>query len=386
MTYSNSLSMPAGAQLTPDFMLTVNERDVTANIRDRLITLTLTDNRGVEVDQLDIVLDDADGQLALPARGAVIKLSLGWQGELLTDKGEFTVDEVLHGGTPDTLTVRARSANFRGSLNTRREMSWHDTTLDEVIKQIAERNELKLAIAAEFVNVAISHIDQTKETDASFLTRLASLYGAAATIKAGCLLFIRPGSGRSASGKPIPPLTLTRKEGDSHSFTIADRSAYTGVTANWLNTKVSKPEKITLQRKMKKQHQAAPAHPAAKQKSTAAANASDENQGEYLVGSKDNLLALTKIYPNRSTAIHAAKAKWEELQRGVAEFSLMLAMGRADIFPETPVRVRGFKSVIDAQPWLISKVEHRLNSSGYTTILNFEMLLSDIEYGTISGK
>ena len=78
--------------------------------------------------------------------------------------------------------------------------------------------------------------------------------------------------------------------------------------------------------------------------------------------------------------MRAAKAKWEKLQRGVAEFSLTLAMGRADLFPETPIRVSGFKSVIDAQPWLISKVTHSLSGNGYTTTLELEVLLSDVEY------
>ena len=36
--------------------------------------------------------------------------------------------------------------------------------------------------------------------------------------------------------------------------------------------------------------------------------------------------------------------------------------------------------MIDAQPWLISKVTHSLSSSGYTTQLDFEVLLSDVEY------
>lgn len=78
--------------------------------------------------------------------------------------------------------------------------------------------------------------------------------------------------------------------------------------------------------------------------------------------------------------MRAAKDKWEKLQRGVAEFSLTLAIGRADLFPETPVRVSGFKSAIDARPWLISTVTHNLNGNGYTTTLDFEVLLYDMEY------
>jgi len=79
-------------------------------------------------------------------------------------------------------------------------------------------------------------------------------------------------------------------------------------------------------------------------------------------------------------AMRAAKAKWEKLQRGIVEFSITLAMGRSALYPETPVSVSGFKSVIDAQPWIISKVTHRLSGSGYTRQLEFEVLLSDVEY------
>lgn len=373
------LPVQAGAQIAPDFMLTVNAKDVTANIRDRLISLTLTDNRGFDADQLDLELDDADGQLAMPVRGAVIKLFLGWKGQPLIGKGEFTVDEVEHHGAPDMMTIRARSVDFRGTLNSRREVSYHDTTLGAVVTQIAERNSLKAVLADGFAALAVSHIDQTQETDTTFLTRLASLYGAVAAIKAGKLLFLRPGSGVTASGRPIPQLTIMRQDGDRHTFSIADRGAYTGVTASWLHTKDPKPKKVKVKRKPKEKHLRALEHPAAKKKK-AAAKTPEAREGDYLAGTEDNVFALTTVYATKAAAMRAAKAKWDKLQRGVAEFSLTLAMGRADLFPETPVKVSGFKAVIDAQPWLISKVTHSLSGSGYTTALDFEVLLSNVEY------
>ncbi len=378
------LPVQAGAQMQPEFLLTVNAKDITANIRDRLISLTLTDNRGFDADQLDLELDDADGQLAMPVRGAVIKLYLGWKGQALIGKGEFTVDEVEHHGAPDTMVIRARSVDFRGSLNSRREVSYHDTTLGKVVTQIAERNSLKPMLADGFAALPVAHIDQTQETDTKFLTRLASLYGAVAAIKAGRLLFLRPGSGVTASGKPIPQLTITRQDGDRHTFSIADRGAYTGVTASWLHTKDPKPKKVKVKRVPKEKHLRALEHPAAKKKK-AAAKTPEAPEGDYLAGTEDNVFALTTVYATKATAMRAAKAKWDKLQRGVAEFSLTLAMGRADLFPETPVRVSGFKAVIDAQPWLISKVTHSLNGSGYTTALEFEVLLSNIEYDAEEG-
>lgn len=380
MTGVSSLPVQAGARLAPDFMLKVNSRDVTTNIRDRLISLTLTDNRGFEADQLDIELDDADGKLAMPVRGAEVTLFLGWKGQALIGKGSFTVDEVEHHGTPDTMTIRARSADFRGSLNSRREDSYHETTLGEIVMRIAARNNLQAMLADGFAEIAVAHIDQTQETDAKFLTRLATLYGAVAAVKAGRLLFIRPGNGVTISGKPIPQMTITRKDGDRHTFSIADRGAYTGVSASWLHTKDPKPKKVKLKRKPKIKHLRALEHPAAKKTKAKAVKTPEAREGDYLAGSEDNVYTLTTVYATKAAAMRAAKAKWEKLQRGVAEFTLSLAMGRADIFPETPVRVSGFKAVIDAQPWIISKVTHSLNGSGYTTALELEVLLSDVEY------
>lgn len=374
------VSLPAGARIAPDFSLTLQGNNITHNIRARLLSLTLTDNRGFEADQLDIELDDSDGLMVMPQRNAVLSLALGWQGSQLIHKGRFTVDEVEHRGAPDTLTIRARSADFRGSLNTRREASYHDTTLGDIVQQIAARNQLTAKLAAGLDVIKISHIDQTQETDAAFATRLASLNGAVAAVKNGCLLFIRPGNCTTVNGKPLPVMTITRRDGVRHNFSLADRDAYTGVTASWLNTRQPKPQKVKLQRKPKPQHQRALQHPKAKPATHKAAKPAEAQKGEYLVGAEDNVFTLPTVYATQAAAMRAAQAKWEKLQRGVAEFSLSLAMGRADLVPETPVQVSGFKQVIDAQPWIVSKVVHNLSNSGFTTAVELEVLLSDVNY------
>ena len=77
------MTIDAGTSLAPAYMLTLNSQDITSNFSDRLISLTMTDNRGFEADQLDIELDDTDGKVELPLRGAVMfivvirKISMG---------------------------------------------------------------------------------------------------------------------------------------------------------------------------------------------------------------------------------------------------------------------------------------------------------------------
>ncbi len=83
----DALTFDAGSTLTPDYMLMLDSRDITGNISDRLMSMTLTDNRGFEADQLDIELNDADGQVGLPVRGAVLTVYIGWKGFALVCKG-----------------------------------------------------------------------------------------------------------------------------------------------------------------------------------------------------------------------------------------------------------------------------------------------------------
>lgn len=220
-------------------------KDISTLITHRLIQLTLTDNRGFEADQLDLELDDTDGLLALPSRGAILSVGLGWQNSPLTYKGEYTVDELTHDGPPDKVTIRARSADLRGTLTNRHERSFHRTTIGKIVKQIAEENKLKPMVGKEFENEEVKHIDQTNESSINLLQRLAEQFDAIATVKNGNLIFIKAGNATTASGKLLPLFRITRSSGDSHSFSIAEGDNYKAVKAYWHNTQTGKRGEVT---------------------------------------------------------------------------------------------------------------------------------------------
>ncbi|WJY14474.1 phage late control D family protein [Pectobacteriaceae bacterium CE90] len=356
----------AGTELTPDYRILIGKDDITTTLDKRLMSLTITDNRGFEADQLDIELDDADGQLALPRRGAEITVFLGWKGEPLLKKGTFVVDEIEHSGAPDRLTLRARSADFRQTLNLKRERSWHKTTVGAMVNDIAARHKLTPALDSDTAAQAVDHIDQTNESDCSFLMRLAKDHGAIAAVKDGHLLFLRQGQGKTASGKALPVATISRKDGDSHRFTLADRGAYTGVMAHWLHTReLKKNQTVKVKRRRKT--------------TTAKKKTPEEKQGEYLLGTDENVLVLSRTYANKENAERAAKMHWERIQRGVATFSIELAKGRAELYPELPVKVTGFKREIDAADWTIGTVTHSLSDRGFTTSLDLEVRIDEVE-------
>lgn len=339
---------------SPGYRIVVAGRDITPVIEARLIELTLTDNRGFEADQLDITLDDSDGQLEIPPRGAEVALALGWHGEMLEDKGTYTVDEIEHSGAPDKMTIRARSADLRKGLITRREQSWHQTTLGAILRSIAQRNALTAVISEVLADIEIAHIDQTDESDANFMTRLAQDFDSIAAVKSDRLLFINAGRALTASGQRLDPVSITRQSGDRHRFAVADRNAYTGVRAYWHDPRTGRKEEVIV------------------------GNNDDPDTPETTEPSAGNLKTLRHTYATKRNAERAATADWQRLQRGVAEFSITLAIGRPELIPELPAQVVGFKPQIDAADWIISRVTHRIDDSGLTTALELEVLARDL--------
>ncbi|PNU04311.1 late control protein [Novosphingobium guangzhouense] len=316
----------------PDWRLTLDGRDLSGAIRPRLISLTLSEKRGDEADQLDIVLSDDDGMLAIPPEGAVLRVHLGWlQGCDVTpgliDKGSFKVDDVTHSGPPDQITIKARAADFTSEIRNRRAHSWSNTTLGAVLRDVAGRNGLSARIAPALASIALPTLSQSRESDVAFLRRLGQENDAVATIKDQHLIFAPKGAGQTSDGRALPTLTIRRRDGDGHSWQRQKRDGQEGVSACWHDRKAAKKQTVTE-------------------------------------GKADGAKKLRKVYPDEASAKRAAKAEQRRLQRAPATLDVTLVLGRADAYPEARATVAGFKPEIDATVWLISEVTHRLGKGG----------------------
>lgn len=319
----------------PAYRITVDGVDRTHIFRGRLISLTLRDNCGYEADQLDIEADDHDGKLNLPPKGAVINIAFGWDGELV-DKGQFTVDEVEHSGPPDRLTIRARSADFRAGFKSQKTRSWDKITLGDLVTTIAADNDLTPAISAELAATTIDHLDQTNESDMHLLTRLGQRYGAIAAIKSGRLVFVPEGQGKTATGRALAPVTITRSDGDNHSYRESDRNGrYTGVQARWHDVDEAKEQ-------------------------------------SFIIGDSGYMKTLRQPYPTPEEAMDAASAEWDRIKRSGSSMSVTLAEGVADLMPKMPVRLRGWKKQIDAQDWRTGNITHQVTEGGFTSSAELE--------------
>lgn len=288
--------------LQPDYRITIedkdgNSTDLTPVFAGRLVSLTLTDNCSLEADMLDLSLDDSDGLLDIPNRGARLRVAIGWKGQPLVDKGVYTVDEIEHSGSPDTLFIRARSADLRTGLTRQRERSYHNQTVRQIITALAGAHKLKPVIRATLADEVVPHLHQTSESDANLLTRLADQFDAIGTVKDGRFLFIKAGEATTASGEPMPAISITRQ--------------------------------VAV-------------------------------QTEPVTSSAENTKVLRHLYASEATALRGARAAFAKLQRGVATFSITLAIGRPELRTELPVTVSGWKPQIDATGWLVSQVTHTM--------------------------
>lgn len=368
----------------PDYTLNVTQTDgerkeITQLIVGRLMSMNILDNRGFEADELEVELSDDDGALSMPSRGAILEVAIGWHGEPLVNKGKFVVDELQYSGAPDKLMIRARSADLRGSLNSKQERSFDNIPLGKLIDQLAKENGLEPCCAKAFEQKVIPHIDQTNESAVNLLSRLAQEYDAIATVKNGKLLFMPAGKAQSLSGKPLPEVKIVRQVGDNYQFSLVEGDNYNAVRAYWHNLDTGQKGEIVIDENSKIERRTKLTKGRKKKDGSVSGQRMSKRKYNTLVQTEpvetdaDKMKTLRETYNSEARALNAAKSAFDKLKRGVASFSIDLAVGNAELMPELPVSVKGFKPMIDSTKWIISKVTHNLTDSGFTTRVECEL-------------
>lgn len=326
--------------MTPDFRIEVDgSQDATAAIRDRLLQLSVTDEAGEQSDSAEIRIDDRDGVVALPRKGSRLSISLGWLDGKLTPAGEFTVDETALEGPPDTLVIRARAADMRSSLKSRKSRSWSDVSLGDLVGDIASEHGLKGRVGDSLRSVRIPHLDQTEESDLHLLTRVARDYDAIAKAAAGMLLLVPRGEASSATGRKMPTVDIEPADASRWRAYLSDRGEYSAVTARWRDA-------------------------------DAAGSVTEEE------GSGEPVYALRRLYPSSGEARDAARAKLRSLLRGTGRLGITLEPGRPEVAAEAELRLAGFRAGLDGR-WICTRAVHRISDRGYSTSVTAELPTDD---------
>lgn len=320
--------------MQPDFQILANRQDVTERFRPRLLSLRIIDEAGLQSDTVEIQLDDRDNGIEWPSLGAELEVSLGYRQTTLTRMGLYRVDEVEHREPPNTITVRGKAADMRSSVKAPKTRQWENIAIQDLVTTMAEEHQLKGRVSKNLANIVIPQVDQTEESDLHLLTRIARQYDALSKPTGGFWVFVVRGEAKATSGQGLPVVLLKKHEVIEHRLTQVERHKYTSVRAHWHDASTS--ERVTVM--------------------------AGEGRPTYVI---------RHTYPDAQQALNAAQAKLKRLQRGVGSLSLTL-MGRPDLQVEGKIQLSGFREVLD-QDWLVTRVEHQLNSSGFISRLETEI-------------
>ena len=376
----NAITDTGGNHLTPVAKLSINGKPFNTDALSRIISISLTDKSGFEADELTVSLSDHDGKLALPPKSAEITIALGYIETGIVDKGSYKITEVSWSGAPDTLHITAQSADTSDRFSEAKEKSWHKTSLKEIIESIAAANGYTPIIGKAYQDEKIDHIDQSNESDAAFLSRLAERYDAIATVKHGRLLFVSSGEATTASGQPLPTIRITRNSGDQYTFRYSNTESYNAVRAYYIDKQTGKKHEVvitednydpvkktvTTTKKYKTKRKDGKTH------KTTTKEVTEIKQADT-TGKK--IKTLRHTYQSPKTAATGARAAYKKLKRGAMEFDISLAVGRPDIAPESPVTLQGFKPEIDAEKWVGKETVHTLDGNGLTTAVKLQSLI-----------
>ena len=376
----NAITDTGGNHLTPVAKLSINGKPFNTDALSRIISISLTDKSGFEADELTVSLSDHDGALALPPKSAEITIALGYIETGIVDKGSYKITEVSWSGAPDTLHITAQSADTSDRFSEAKEKSWHKTSLKEIIESIAAANGYAPIIGKAYQEEKIDHIDQSNESDAAFLSRLAERYDAIATVKHGRLLFVSSGEATTASGQPLPTIRITRNSGDQYTFRYSNTESYNAVRAYYIDKQTGKKHEVviteenydpvkktvTTTKKYKTKRKDGKTH------KTTTKEVTEIKQADT-TGKK--IKTLRHTYQSPKTAATGARAAYKKLKRGAMEFDISLAVGRPDVAPESPVTLQGFKPEIDAEKWVGKETVHTLDSNGLTTAVKLQSLI-----------
>jgi phage protein D len=319
--------------IRPSYQVLANGSNITTLVQSRLISLTLTDEAGIESDMLEIVMADTDpaNHVLVPPTGAELELFLGYD-DINQRMGLFVCDEVELAGWPGEITIRARAAVYdqskggKSDLQTQKNRSWPaGTTLGDMAKKIASEHGLEPAVAESLASIKLPHIDQSDESDINLLTRTARKYDAVVKPANGKLVLAKLGESKSVSGKQLAAVTVEPADCKNWRMTLSKRESAGQVVAYWHAVKSAK-------------------------------------RNEVKVGKGEPVRRLKQYYPTEEMALSAARADLQRRERGKYTLAMSL-VGSTTVIAEAPLSVAGFRPDVTGE-WLIRRAVHRIDGGG----------------------
>lgn len=321
---------------TPVWTLTWQGTDVTADIAAMVTSLTVTDRKEGESDELSVTLEDRDGRWRgdwLPEKGDVLEVTLGYAGGLAVDAGTYQVDEVEHGGPPDRLDVRALAAGVTEALRTKRHRAFENQTLARIAAAVAADHGME--VIGDPATEALQRVTQADETDLEFLSKLAAEHGYVFSVRGGRLVFMSEDDLLSAD--PVMTLSRVLHHPVRWRFRVTARQVYTGCEVRYLDPATKRTRTVTV-----------------------------KADGQETKPKGGDLLRRRMRVESEAHARQKAQALLDRANRGEVRASLSFP-GRPDLVAGINVVLAGFGAAWDGTYHVTSSTHRMVRGGGYTT-------------------
>jgi phage protein D len=340
VTLANGLPGGVGGEFIagrrPIIVILMDGKPVSAGFYSVLISATLVDNEGDEVDRLTIEIDDAGNQIERPRKGGTITCQMGYLETGLVDKGRFKVENVTEQGSVDrgqTLTIEAHAEDLRKDAKAAGQKAYEEKTFREIVDEEARAMGLEAVVAPELASQRFDWRVRWNASRLDFLTRLADEIGGIVKPAGGKLIVQKRGSGKSASGQDLPQLIIRRSDCSEWSGKPVGRMEYGQVVAYWTDPATGKQLRVKTP---------------------------TERKGPDFT--------IREPFPDEKAARRAAEAQVGKLNRGTGSASFTLYGNPAAAAGQKALAV-GFSSSL-AGEWVTATVTHTFKagpSGGYTT-------------------
>lgn len=226
----------------PIFKIEYNQKDITKDVSNQVLSIAYTDYEHGQSDEIVIVFEDTDKLWQtswIPSKGDNLRLYLGYENEKLLNCGLFEIDEIEFSAPPDILTVKAIATGITKSLRQNNSVAYENKSLRQIALEISRKHNLNLV--GEIDDIQLERITQNQEKDLSFLKKIAEQYGYIFKIADGNLVFYKTEKLINTNATHI----LYKNEFSSINLSAKTSQNYKAVSVNYHNPKTGK--KITVQ-------------------------------------------------------------------------------------------------------------------------------------------
>lgn len=220
------------------FFVSVSGQVVSGIWRPILISASITKSTDATSDTAQITLDDTTGTIRFPKSGDPIIVRIGWEnGSAAEFEGEVdTPSWELDRGGGAVISITARSASLKGKEKEPRERHWEDKSIADALEDAASHAGISINVHSDFKSRILEWQAQQNESFLAFGQRMAREHGATFKVQGKRAGFVPRNAGVSASGKPLAPILVARRNNlisISGISPVRDRARFTKKIGRW---------------------------------------------------------------------------------------------------------------------------------------------------------